>query len=36
MQATEIIFQLAELENNKTPEATARTKTFLVVFAGSK
>lgn len=26
MQATEIVFQLAELENNKTPEATARTK----------
>lgn len=36
MPAAEIIFQLAELENKKSPEVTARTKMFLVAFAGSK
>lgn len=35
-RAAEIIFQLSEFENKKSPEVTAKTKIFLVVFAGSK
>lgn len=36
MPAAEIIFQLAEFENKKSLEVTAKTKILLVAFAGSK
>lgn len=36
MPAAEVIFQLAVFENKKTLEVTAKTKIFLVAFAGSK